>query len=68
MLFPFPDTPLGIEEEIQYIVEPGGSIKDQEVIDAINANQAAMLFTGTTFQTLNTGKICQSELKLQSRC
>ncbi|MBM75286.1 MAG: bifunctional phosphoribosylaminoimidazolecarboxamide formyltransferase/IMP cyclohydrolase PurH [Proteobacteria bacterium] len=46
--FPFPDTPLaGINEGIQYIVEPGGSIKDQDVIEAVNAHNAAMLFTGT---------------------
>lgn len=45
--FPFKDS---IEEAnkwgIQYIVQPGGSIKDQEVIDACNEFKMAMALTG----------------------
>lgn len=46
--FPFPDN---IEEAnkagIRYIVEPGGSKRDNEVIDACNKYGIAMVFTGT---------------------
>lgn len=45
--FPFKDS---IEEAnnwgIKYIVQPGGSIKDQEVIDACNGFNMAMALTG----------------------
>ncbi len=45
--FPFPDS---IEEAhragIQYIVQPGGSIRDKEVIGACNKLGIAMAFTG----------------------
>ncbi|MEM4251234.1 MAG: bifunctional phosphoribosylaminoimidazolecarboxamide formyltransferase/IMP cyclohydrolase [Candidatus Bathyarchaeia archaeon] len=46
--FPFRD---GIDEaarhKITAIIQPGGSIKDQEVIDAANEHKIAMVFTGT---------------------
>ncbi|MCB0308342.1 MAG: bifunctional phosphoribosylaminoimidazolecarboxamide formyltransferase/IMP cyclohydrolase [Bdellovibrionales bacterium] len=45
--FPFRD---GVDEAAKYgvtcIVQPGGSVKDNEVIDAANAHQIAMIFTG----------------------
>jgi phosphoribosylaminoimidazolecarboxamide formyltransferase/IMP cyclohydrolase len=45
--FPFPD---GLEEAVALgataIVQPGGSIKDQEVIEAANKLGVAMVFTG----------------------
>ncbi len=46
--FPFPDT---VEEAskygIKYIVQPGGSIRDKEVIEEANKHGIAMVFTGT---------------------
>lgn len=45
--FPFRDSIEAANEfGIKYIVEPGGSIRDQEVIDACNEYGIAMLFTG----------------------
>ncbi|HBE00920.1 MAG: bifunctional phosphoribosylaminoimidazolecarboxamide formyltransferase/IMP cyclohydrolase [Spirochaetes bacterium GWF1_41_5] len=45
--FPFPDN---ITEAssfgIKYIAEPGGSMRDQEVIEACNKEGVAMIFTG----------------------
>src|SRR5207302_1753547 len=45
--FPFPD---GVEEIARAgstaIIQPGGSVKDQEVIEAANRSGLAMLFTG----------------------
>lgn len=45
--FPFPDS---IEEAnkqgIRFIVQPGGSVKDNEVIEACNSHGIAMTFTG----------------------
>lgn len=45
--FPFPD---GVEEiakaEATAIIQPGGSVRDQEVIDAANRFGLAMVFTG----------------------
>ena len=44
---PFAD---GVEEiaanGITTIVQPGGSVRDQEVIDAANKHNLAMIFTG----------------------
>lgn len=46
--FPFRDSiEVANNFGIKYIVEPGGSIRDQEVIDACNEFGIAMLFTGT---------------------
>ena len=45
--FPFRDSIEAANEYgVKYIVEPGGSIRDQEVIDACNEYGIAMLFTG----------------------
>jgi len=45
--FPFPD---GVEEAVQAgataVVQPGGSIRDKEVIEAANRMGIAMMFTG----------------------
>ena len=45
--FPFPDgLELGIAAGVTAIVQPGGSVKDAEVIAAADAAGAAMVFTG----------------------
>jgi phosphoribosylaminoimidazolecarboxamide formyltransferase/IMP cyclohydrolase len=45
--FPFPDGPeMALEAGITAIVQPGGSIRDQATIDAVDAAGAAMVFTG----------------------
>lgn len=45
--FPFPDNvELAAEGGITAIVQPGGSIRDQEAIDAANRHNIAMVFTG----------------------
>jgi phosphoribosylaminoimidazolecarboxamide formyltransferase / IMP cyclohydrolase len=45
--FPFADGPqLALEAGVTALVQPGGSRRDQEVIDAIGAAGAAMVFTG----------------------
>ncbi|MEE4284552.1 MAG: bifunctional phosphoribosylaminoimidazolecarboxamide formyltransferase/IMP cyclohydrolase [Mariniphaga sp.] len=45
--FPFRDSIEAANEYgVKYIVEPGGSIRDQEVIDACNEFGIAMVFTG----------------------
>lgn len=45
--FPFRDSIEAANDYgIKYIVEPGGSIRDEEVIDACNEFGIAMLFTG----------------------
>ncbi|RIH66281.1 bifunctional phosphoribosylaminoimidazolecarboxamide formyltransferase/IMP cyclohydrolase PurH [Mariniphaga sediminis] len=45
--FPFRDSIEAANEYgVKYIVEPGGSIRDQEVIDACNEFDIAMVFTG----------------------
>jgi phosphoribosylaminoimidazolecarboxamide formyltransferase/IMP cyclohydrolase len=45
--FPFRD---GIDEAARYgitaVIQPGGSVRDQEVIDAANEHNLAMVFTG----------------------
>jgi phosphoribosylaminoimidazolecarboxamide formyltransferase/IMP cyclohydrolase len=45
--FPFAD---GVEEiaasGVKSIVQPGGSVRDNEVIDAANNNKVSMIFTG----------------------
>ena len=46
--FPFRDSiDAAFSLGIKYIVEPGGSIKDQEVIDACNENKIALMMTGS---------------------
>ena len=45
--FPFPDcVNISAQAGITAIVQPGGSIKDQESIDAANAASQAMVTTG----------------------
>jgi phosphoribosylaminoimidazolecarboxamide formyltransferase/IMP cyclohydrolase len=45
--FPFRDSIEAADEYgVKYIVEPGGSIRDEEVIQACNEFGIAMLFTG----------------------
>ena len=45
--FPFPDGPLtALDAGASVIVQPGGSIRDDEVIAAVDARNAVMVFTG----------------------
>lgn len=45
--FPFPDAvELAAEAGVRCIVQPGGSVRDQQVIAAANAAGMAMVFTG----------------------
>jgi phosphoribosylaminoimidazolecarboxamide formyltransferase/IMP cyclohydrolase len=44
--FPVPDGPqLAIEAGVRAIIQPGGSQRDQEVLDACDAADVAMVFT-----------------------
>ncbi|WP_219500631.1 bifunctional phosphoribosylaminoimidazolecarboxamide formyltransferase/IMP cyclohydrolase [Nonomuraea ceibae] len=46
--FPFADGPqVLIEAGVRAIVEPGGSVRDQEVIEAVEKAGVALYFTGT---------------------
>jgi phosphoribosylaminoimidazolecarboxamide formyltransferase / IMP cyclohydrolase len=46
--FPFADGPqVLIEAGVKAIVEPGGSVRDQEVIDAVEKAGVTLYFTGT---------------------
>jgi phosphoribosylaminoimidazolecarboxamide formyltransferase / IMP cyclohydrolase len=45
--FPFPDGPqLAIDAGVTAIIQPGGSVRDQLVIEAVDRAGAAMVFTG----------------------
>ena len=45
--FPFRDSiDEAFKEGVQVIVQPGGSIKDEEVIEAANEHGMAMIMTG----------------------
>jgi phosphoribosylaminoimidazolecarboxamide formyltransferase/IMP cyclohydrolase len=45
--FPFPDGPsILIDAGITAIIQPGGSVRDQESIDHVNSRGVAMVFTG----------------------
>jgi phosphoribosylaminoimidazolecarboxamide formyltransferase/IMP cyclohydrolase len=45
--FPFPDGPKRLlDAGATAIIQPGGSVRDQETIDLVNARNAAMIFTG----------------------
>jgi len=45
--FPFPDGPeLALKGGVTAIIQPGGSVKDNEVIEVANKYNAAMVFTG----------------------
>jgi phosphoribosylaminoimidazolecarboxamide formyltransferase/IMP cyclohydrolase len=44
--FPFPDGPqLALDAGVAAIIQPGGSKRDDEVIQAVSATGAAMVFT-----------------------
>ncbi|HYD92584.1 MAG TPA: bifunctional phosphoribosylaminoimidazolecarboxamide formyltransferase/IMP cyclohydrolase PurH, partial [Flavobacterium sp.] len=46
--FPFPDcVEIAHEAGIKSVIQPGGSVKDQESIDYCNVNGMAMVFSGT---------------------
>ena len=46
--FPFRDSiDLMGKHKIKSIIQPGGSIKDSEIIDACNEHKISMVFTGT---------------------
>ena len=45
--FPFSDSiQMASKNKIECIIQPGGSIKDQEVIDEANKENISMVFTG----------------------
>ncbi len=45
--FPFPDGPkLLLDAGVSAIVQPGGSVRDQETIDLVNQRGATMILTG----------------------
>jgi phosphoribosylaminoimidazolecarboxamide formyltransferase/IMP cyclohydrolase len=45
--FPFPDGPeLGLEAGVSAIIQPGGSMRDEAVVAAVDAAGAAMVATG----------------------
>ena len=45
--FPFPDGPqLLLDAGVTAIIHPGGSVKDQQTLDLVNARGAAMVLTG----------------------
>ena len=45
--FPFPDSiEIAAKHRISVVVEPGGSIRDEEVIKTSNDNKISLLFTG----------------------
>lgn len=45
--FPFADSiELAAAQGVTVVIQPGGSIRDQEVIDACNRHGIAMVFTG----------------------
>ncbi len=45
--FPFPDGPrVALEAGVTSIIQPGGSKRDQDVVDAVESAAATMVFTG----------------------
>lgn len=45
--FPFPDgVEVGINAGVSSVIQPGGSIKDRDVIEACDKAGVAMVFTG----------------------
>jgi len=45
--FPFPDGPeLAAKSGVTAIIQPGGSVRDKEVIEVANKYNVAMVFTG----------------------
>ena len=48
MLFPFRDgIDAAAKEGIVAVIQPGGSMRDKEVIEAADEHEIAMVFTGT---------------------
>lgn len=46
--FPFRDSiDLMGKHKIKAVIQPGGSIKDQDIIEACNEHKISMVFTGT---------------------
>jgi len=46
--FPFPDAvEIAAKAGVSAIIQPGGSVRDQEVIEMANRYNVAMIFTGT---------------------
>jgi phosphoribosylaminoimidazolecarboxamide formyltransferase/IMP cyclohydrolase len=46
--FPFADGPeLALEAGVTAIIEPGGSVRDNEVVETVDSHGATMVFTGT---------------------
>jgi phosphoribosylaminoimidazolecarboxamide formyltransferase / IMP cyclohydrolase len=44
--FPFPDGPqLAIDAGVTAVIQPGGSVRDHEVVDAADAAGISMVFT-----------------------
>jgi phosphoribosylaminoimidazolecarboxamide formyltransferase/IMP cyclohydrolase len=44
--FPFPDGPqLGVDAGVTSIIQPGGSVRDLEIVEAADAAGIAMVFT-----------------------
>ena len=45
--FPFPDGPqLALDAGVTAIIQPGGSVRDPDIVEAVDAVGAAMVFTG----------------------
>ena len=45
--FPFPDcVEIASKHGIHAVIQPGGSVKDQDSIDFCDAHEMAMVFTG----------------------
>lgn len=45
--FPFRDgVDVGLQEGVTAVIQSGGSLRDHEVIEAVNEADAAMAFTG----------------------
>ena len=45
--FPFPDcVEIAFKEGIKAVIQPGGSVKDQDSINFCDQNNMAMVFTG----------------------
>ena len=44
--FPFPDVvDMAAAAGIKAIIQPGGSVRDDEIVDAVNKHQLTMIFT-----------------------
>jgi phosphoribosylaminoimidazolecarboxamide formyltransferase / IMP cyclohydrolase len=44
--FPFPDGPeLALEQGVTALIQPGGSVRDPQVVETVDRAGAAMVFT-----------------------